>query len=180
VDDFEKYQENLGPGTIDRKPTWSVLQAFGEQDYWKSIPSVAEVENMMMLSVNHGAKGITYWIYPFTDETNVGAGALGKVFQTDTAKDLLFGTDVVKGLSVEGEALVDASAWVLGGKMLVGVASGQYEDDGAVVSISLPVGVDAVEQVLYGDSSWAVEGGKLVKSGLKGLEVSVLVLNVSA
>ena len=104
---------------------------------------------------------------------------MGKVFQTETAKDFLFGTDVVKNLPATGETLVDASAWVLGEKMLVGVVSGQYTDDGAVVSIELPVGVDAVEQVLYGDSSWAVEDGKLTKSGLKGLEVSVLVLTLS-
>lgn len=226
LDYLEDYQENLGPGLISRKPSWSVLQAFGEQDYWKSIPSVEEVDNMMMLSVNHGAKGITYWIYPFTEETNTGAGALGKVFQGDTAKDFLFGTNVIKGLKVTGETLVDASAvrnpgrlssslfgcfiveclkspktfglpllqilsqlgnadspllqWTLGGKILVGVTSGQYADEGGVVSVELPVAVDRVEQVLYGDSGWAVESGKLTKTGLKGLEVSLLVLTLSA
>ncbi|TVY40830.1 hypothetical protein LSUB1_G002719 [Lachnellula subtilissima] len=180
LDDFALYQENLGPGTIGRKPTWSVLQAFGEQDYWQSIPSAQEVENMMMLSVNHGAMGITYWIYPSTDDINVGAGDLGKVFQTEVVKEFLFGTHVVKGLKVGGEVLVDASAWVLGGKMLIGVASGRYTDESAVVSIELPGSVDAVEQVLYGDSSWAVEDGKLTKSGLKALEVDVLVLNISS
>ncbi|TVY56055.1 hypothetical protein LCER1_G002555 [Lachnellula cervina] len=179
LDDFARYQGNLGPGVVARKLTWSVLQAFGEQDYWASIPSVQEVENMMMLSVNHGAKGITYWIYPSTDDIDIGAGALGQVFQAEAVKKFLFGTHVVQGLQVQGEALVDASAWVLDGKMLVGVASGQYADQGAVVSIELPVSVDAVEQVLYGDSSWAIEDGKLTKSGLKGLEVSVLVLNIS-
>jgi hypothetical protein len=180
LDDLENYQKNLGPGEISRKPNWAVLQAFGEQEYWSSIPSVEEVENMMVLSVNAGAKGISYWIYPSTDEVNVGSGALAKVFQADTAKDFLFGTDVIKGLKVEGEALVDASAWVMGGKMLVGVASGQYADSGAAVSVELPVSVSGVDQVLYGDSSWAVVDGKLTKSGMKGLEVSVLVLNISA
>lgn len=58
LDEIQTYLENL-PGGI-RKPTWPVIQAFGEQEYWRSIPSVAEVENMMMLSVNHDAKGLTY------------------------------------------------------------------------------------------------------------------------
>jgi hypothetical protein len=180
LDDLENYQANLGPGSVGRKPNWAVLQAFGEQEYWNSIPSVAEVENMMVLSVNAGAKGISYWIYPSTGEVNVGSGALGKIFQGETAKEFLFGTDVIKGLKVEGEALVDASAWILGGKMLVGVASGQYADLGASVSIELPVSVSGVDQVLYGDSTWTVANGKLTKSGMKGLEVSVLVLNISA
>ncbi|TVY81651.1 hypothetical protein LSUE1_G002813 [Lachnellula suecica] len=176
LDDLETYQENLGPGTIGRKPGWAVLQAFGEQDYWKSIPSVQEVENMMMLAVNHGAKGLTYWIYPSTDEVNVGSGEFGKVFQTETVKEFLFGTDVIKGLAVEGEAL----CLDIGRQMLVGVASGQYVDSEATVSVQLPVAVSGIEQVLYGDSSWAVDNGKLTKSGMKGLEVSVLVLDVSA
>lgn len=45
----------------------------------------------------------------------------------------------------------------------------------------MPEGVEvgSVREVLYGDGSWTVEGGKLVKENLVGLEVSVLVLNVA-
>ena len=49
LDDIQNYQANL-PGQSS-KLTWAVLQTFGEQDYWKPIPSPAEVENMLMLAV---------------------------------------------------------------------------------------------------------------------------------
>ena len=178
LDDIQSYQSNLeGQG---RKPTWAVLQAFGEQDYWKSIPSPAEVENMMMLSINHNAKGITYWIYPSTDDVNVGSGELGNVFQTEPGKDFLFGSNAIKGLEVEGEPLVDASAWVVGTQMMVGIASEEYVDSSLTVTITLPESAASIDQILYGDSSWTVSGNKLTKSGLKGLEVDVLVLNLSS
>ena len=177
LDDIQNYQANLeGQAT---KPTWAVLQAFGEQDYWKRIPSPAEVENMMMLSVNHNAKGISYWIYPSTDGVNVGSGELGKVFQSAPGLDFLFGSNAIKGLSVYGEALVDASAWIVGQKMMVGVASGEYVDMSSVVTIVLPASAVSVDEVLYGNSGWTVSGKLLSKTGLKGLEVDVLVLNLS-
>jgi hypothetical protein len=176
LDDIQNYQANLkGQGS---KPNWAVIQAFGEQDYWKSIPSPAEVENMMMLAVNHNAKGISYWIYPSTNDVNVGSGQLGKVFQTQPGIDFLFGTNAIKGLLTTGEALVDASAWIVGQKIMVGVASGEYVDSSAVVTITLPVNVSSVDQVLYGDSGWSVNANTLLKKGLKGVEVGVVVLTL--
>lgn len=178
LDDIQSYQANLeGQGS---KPTWAVLQAFGEQDYWKSIPSPAEVENMMMLAVNHNAKGITYWIYPSTDEVNVDSGELGKVFQSEPGKGFLFGANVIKGLEVVGEPLVDASAWIVGSQMMVGVASEEYIDFSSTVTITLPESASGINEVLYGDSSWSVSGNQLSKTGLNGLEVDILVLNLSS
>ncbi|PBP15699.1 hypothetical protein BUE80_DR013421, partial [Diplocarpon rosae] len=66
LDDLQSYQDHMPqPG---RKPTWAVIQAFGDQMYWSRVPTVAEVESMMLLSVNHNAKGLTYWLYPSTPE----------------------------------------------------------------------------------------------------------------
>ncbi|RDL34400.1 Uncharacterized protein BP5553_07528 [Venustampulla echinocandica] len=182
LDDFQKYQENIpssSGGHGGKKPTWSVLQAFGEQDYWKAIPTAKEVENMMMLSVNHGAKGISYWEYPSTNEVNVGSGALGKVFQEELAIGFLLGADPIKGLNVEGggQEMADASAWVVGERVLVGVANGKHEDSETTVSVSMPrdMNVSSVK-VLYGEMGWRVDDGKLVKRGMRRLEVSVLVL----
>ncbi len=177
LDDIQDYQANLqGQGS---KPTWAVIQVFGEQDYWKSIPSPAEVENMMMLAVNHNAKGLTYWIYPSTDGVNVGSGEFGKVFETEPAINFLFGTNAIKGLKVSGEALVDASGWIVGDQMMVGIASGEYVDSSATITITLPAGAASVNQTLYGTSGWAVSGKLLTKTGLKGLEVDLLILNLS-
>ncbi|KAG4441424.1 hypothetical protein IFR05_003111 [Cadophora sp. M221] len=177
LDDIQSYQENIqGKGS---KPTWAVIQAFGEQDYWKSIPSVAEVENMMMLAINHNAKGLTYWIYPSTAEVNVGSGDLGKVFQSTTGIGFLFGTNAIKGLPVVGEPLVDASAWIVDGKMMVGFASGEYIDFTSTVTIMLPASAASVDEMLYGDAGWTVSGRMLSKTGLKALEVGIIVLKLS-
>jgi hypothetical protein len=182
LDDIQLYQTNLnGQGS---KPTWSVLQAFGAQDYWQSIPSAAEVENMMMLSVNHNAKGLTYWLYPSTDAVNAGSGNLGRVFQTAPARDFLLGANAIKGLPVEGISgsnigAVDASAWILGEQIMIGIAIGAYVDSDALVSITLPVEVSIIDKVLYGEPGWKADGNKLSKAGLNGLGVDIMVLNIS-
>ncbi|KAH9219711.1 hypothetical protein DL95DRAFT_383907 [Leptodontidium sp. 2 PMI_412] len=177
LDDIQSYQDNIhGEGS---KPTWAVIQAFGEQDYWKSIPSVAEVENMMMLAINHNAKGLTYWIYPSTSEVNVGSGELGKVFQSQAGMGFLFGTNAIKGLPVVGEPLVDASAWIVDGKMMVGFASGEYVDYTSTVTIMLPASATSIDEVLYGDAGWTVSGKMLSKTGLKALEVGVIILKLN-
>lgn len=177
MDQMQSYQANIeGQGS---KPTWAVLQAFGDGDYWQSIPSPAEVENMMVLAVNHNAKGITYWDYPSTDEINVASGNLGDVLKTEPALGFLFGSNAIKNLPVDGEPLVDASAWIVGSKMMVGVASEEYIDFDSAITITLPESATGVEQVLYGNSTWTVTGNKLSKSGLMGLETGILVLNLA-
>ncbi|CZT07324.1 uncharacterized protein RCO7_07307 [Rhynchosporium graminicola] len=176
LDDIQTYQNNLQGERI--KPTWAVIQTFGKQDYWPRIPSAAEVENMMMLSINHNAKGLTYWLYPSTTEVNVGSGEFGKVFQSKTGIHFLFGTHAIKGLPVSGESLVDASAWIVDGKMMVGIASKEHSDSSSSVTIMLPSSVASIDEVLYGSSGWSVSGRMLTKTGLKALEVGVLVLNL--
>jgi hypothetical protein len=178
LDQFTNYQANIeGQGS---KPNWAVLQAFGDQDYWQSVPSPAEIENMMVLAVNHNAKGITYWEYPSTDEINVESGKLGNVLKTQPALGFLFGSNAIKGLPVDGEPLVDASAWIVGSQMLVSVASEEYVDFDSDITITLPQAAISVDQVLYGGGSWTVSGNKLSKSGLKGLETGILVLDLSS
>ncbi|QSZ31400.1 hypothetical protein DSL72_000965 [Monilinia vaccinii-corymbosi] len=178
LDDFQSYQANIGPGSQGglKKPTWSVLQAFGGTEYWKRIPSAEEVEAMMLLSVNHDAKGITYWIYPSSDSINAGSGELGKVLQSEPAIDFLFGTNVIKGL---GSGLLDVSAWIAGDQMMVGIVNEGYLDSGDEVTIEFPAHVTSLSRTLYGNSNWTVSGGKLSSMGLRGLEATILVVNLS-
>ncbi|KAG4029005.1 hypothetical protein MFRU_018g01100 [Monilinia fructicola] len=178
LDDIQNYQANIGPGSQGglRKPTWSVVQAFGEQQYWKRTPSAKEVEVMMMLSVNHNAKGITYWIYPSTDSVNSGSGVLGKVLQSAPAIDFLSGTNAIKGGGTEH---LDVSAWILEDRMMVGIVNGDYIDSKNEVTINLPAYVTSLNQTLYGGSNWTVSEGKVSKLGLKGLEIDILVVNIT-
>ena len=103
----------------------------------------------VMLSINHNAKGLTYWIYPSTDEVNIESGKFGKVFQTLPGLGFVFGTNSVKDLVVDGLE-VDASAWILDGKMMVGIASSSYESSDETFIIELPAIVDSVDVVFYG------------------------------
>ncbi|PBP17514.1 hypothetical protein BUE80_DR011265 [Diplocarpon rosae] len=177
LDDLQSYQDHL-PGQ-GRKPTWAVIQAFGDQMYWSRVPTAAEVENMMMLSVNHNAKGITYWLYPSTPEINVRSGELGRVLQSETGRGFLLGANAIKHLPVVGgEASVDVSAWIVGGQMMVGFASREHVDCTARVTIELPAPATSVEEVLYGPPGWALDGRLLHKTGMDALEVGVLVLNL--
>ncbi|KAA8572094.1 hypothetical protein EYC84_002019 [Monilinia fructicola] len=175
---FKTIKANIGPGSQGglRKPTWSVVQAFGEQQYWKRTPSAKEVEVMMMLSVNHNAKGITYWIYPSTDSVNSGSGVLGKVLQSAPAIDFLSGTNAIKGGGTEH---LDVSAWILEDRMMVGIVNGDYIDSKNEVTINLPAYVTSLNQTLYGGSNWTVSEGKVSKLGLKGLEIDILVVNIT-
>jgi len=104
-----------------------------------------------MLSINHDAKGLTYWLYPSTDDINVQSGKFGNIFQTFPGRDYIFGTNAIKRLVVEGPDL-DVSAWILDGKMMVGISS-SYDEHNTTINITLPVTVDSVDQVLYGDMS---------------------------
>lgn len=56
----------------------------------------------MILSLNHGAKGVTYWIYPSSEEINVLSGEIGTVLDSEVAKEFIFGTEPINGLKVEG------------------------------------------------------------------------------
>jgi hypothetical protein len=108
---------------------------------------------MIILTVNHNAKGITYWIYPSTDEVNVDSGELGKVLQSEPGREFLFGANAIKGLQVAGEPLVDASAWVVGSQMMVGVVIEKYIDFSSTITVTLPESTSGIDEVLYGASS---------------------------
>lgn len=179
LDDLQSYQRYLDGPASGPKPTWAVIQVFGAQDYWARLPSVEEVRNMMVLAVNHDAKGLTYWLYPSTAEINAASGELGKVFQGETALGFLFNAHAIKGLPVVGGLAADASAWIVGPRMMVGFASAGPLDFRGTVEIVLPVSAAGVEEVLFGEEGWVVNGRTLSKTGVGALEVGVLVLNLA-
>lgn len=89
----------------------------------------------------------------------------------------------MKRLQVDGldgsdpSRTLDASVWVVGKQMMVGIANGKYVDEGAEVRITLPVSVSSLDAVLY-DGEWTVDGNKLSRTGKKGLGVYVIMLNM--
>lgn len=123
----------------------------------------------------------TKGIYPSTTSVNIGSGALGKILASNTSTTFLFGTHAIKALPTSGEALIDASAWIVGYEMMIGIASGEYIDFEGTVEITLPVKADGMVSVLYGDEGWTVseDGMSLSKVGLGALGVGLVVLGLS-
>lgn len=63
--------------------------------------------------------------------------------------------------------------------MMIGIASEEYVDFSSDITITLPQAAAGVDEILYGGASWTVSGNKLSKSGLKGLETGILVLDLA-
>ncbi|RFU34974.1 hypothetical protein B7463_g1382, partial [Scytalidium lignicola] len=174
LDNIASYQEGL---PIPRKPTWAVLQEFGGpgSQYWAVVPSAEEVEVMAMLAINHNAKGLSGWIYPSTAPVNNATGVLGTVFSTEPVIGFLFGANALK---IESGGTLDVAAWIVGNQIMIGIANSNYQSSTAEVSIALPKLATPISKVIYGDKSWKVQGGKLVKKGLKALEVGIVIIDI--
>ncbi|KAH8799477.1 hypothetical protein F5884DRAFT_812326 [Xylogone sp. PMI_703] len=175
LDLFATYQENLQAIT---KPLWAVLQGFGGDGYWATVPSEAEFLAMLILSINHNAKGLSSWWYPSSEPIQQIMGTIGKLMQTETILNFVFGTNPVTKLPVKNGPLLDVSAWTIGSQMMVGIVNGEYVASTKKVTITLPTAVKSIEQVAYGSSDWTVVDGTLQKKGLSGLEADILIVNI--
>jgi len=138
---------------------------------------------MVLLALNHGATGVVAWAYPTAAEV---AGAMGRlagvVAGEEVMRFVLGGWRVSLGVTGTGAGAraggLDAAAWTVGGRVLVCVVN--LEDGNAISSaeVALPASAAGmgVEEVLWGSGGWSVQGGKLVKSGVGGLEAALVVL----
>ncbi|KAF2662000.1 hypothetical protein K491DRAFT_618434 [Lophiostoma macrostomum CBS 122681] len=177
VDNFYTYQNWLGRAA--EKPVWGVPQAFWDQgSFWERWPTPAEEAVMSVLRVNHGAKGIVSWDYP-TNETLEGTfSALATVLTHENVTAYTLGAKRYGSLVTNGgDGLVDATAWVDGNGVLVGLVYQGYEAVSGKVEVKLPVSaIQADTFLFYGATGWEIgaDGKTLVKSGLEALEVTVL------
>lgn len=149
-------------------------------------PTAPELEVMTLLSVNHGAKGITMWNYPTTSDLFNLTGDLSTLFASGTAANFLIGSPRTQDLPVSGDNNLDAAVWVdqASAKAMLSVVNLDYENTSGPVTVNLPTGVTAetVEGGLWGASTWQVgSNGTAVSAaaGLGGLEVAVFVLGIS-
>ncbi|ORY08062.1 hypothetical protein BCR34DRAFT_489013 [Clohesyomyces aquaticus] len=193
VDDFYTYQTWLAASASSsgsggsgrgyrgyRKPVWGVPQAFFDANsFWSGFPSRDEEAVMHVLRINHGVKGLVGWIYPTSTEIETVVSELAGVFASEEIAGFLLGTEGVR-LSTSGngaEGLLDATAWVKGGRTLVSVVYVGYEGLEGAVEVRIPLGLGSVEKVVWGAGGWHVGNGTINKKGLRGLEVSVLLLS---
>ena len=93
LDAFFDYQEWLGEW---EKPLWAVLQAFSGEGYWSRDPTPEETWAMMILSFNHGAKGIMSWTFPASGALQVAHGQMAKVATVAPVSTFLLGAQPVR------------------------------------------------------------------------------------
>lgn len=172
LDDLTKYQEWLGQW---RKPLWSVLQAFDGEGYWQRLPTVQETWVIALQSFNHGAKGITSWIYPSTQELNTAHSALARVLTAEPVMGFLVGWNAV-AIDVE-VPLLDVAYWEVKGQVMVVVVSDGYVDTSSLVVIELPVAVKKIVSTPWGNVTWSLMDNKLEVDGLSALATSIVILD---
>jgi hypothetical protein len=173
LDDLATYQEWLGEW---RKPLWSVLQAFYGEGYWQRLPTAQETWVMALLSFNHGAKGVTSWIYPSTEELNDAHGELARVVTVNPVAGFLTGANAVP-IKVSGLPYLDVAYWSVGEQVLVVVASSSYMDSTSLVDIVVPFGVKKIESTPWGNVTWSLIGNTLQVKGLSALATSLVILS---
>ncbi|TQS38106.1 hypothetical protein Golomagni_01396 [Golovinomyces magnicellulatus] len=178
LDDLYFYQSHVENGIW--KPMWSTIQAFEKQEYWGRQPTSEEVVNMAMLSLNHDAKGISYWLYTNPYDVGVtGARIFSTLLNDEEIRHFIFGTTTVQKLHVTGHGQIDVSAWVLGDRMMVGLASMLSVDTYGDIKISLPTRtVTGILRLVYGDSLFWLKDNALYTQGMRGYQVNILILRL--
>jgi hypothetical protein len=177
LDDLARYEGwlNLWPKTKFHNP-----QSFHGEGYWARDPTPEEEWAMVLLAVNHGAKGIISWVWPASDVLGRAHGDLAKVLTVSPVVDFVVGGDSPHKVEV-GVDGIDVAYWAMGGKMLVSVVNGGYEDVNRAVTVPLPPRVKAIASVPWGGSNgWTLDGAKVTVSSLKGLSTTLLVLDVAS
>lgn len=116
------------------------------------------------------------WDYPTDPDLANVTSALSKVLSSTNTSSFLLGS-FVSTLTMDGMMRVDASSWTVGNEILVSVVNKNYVNSSMVnISIALP-SATSVGQVAWG-AGWAVNG-RLVKSGMQGLEVDLFVVKMA-
>lgn len=163
------------------KPIWPTIQEFEKQDYWNRQPTTDEVINMAMLSLNHDAKGITYWLYTNPDDQGVkGAQTVAKILQNYEITKFFMGALAIKNLPVEGHSLMDVSAWLIGDQLLVGIISISSTDSASEIKIVLPTNITAmnISKQPYGNSHFTLADNILSTGGMRAFEVNLLIISL--
>ncbi|XTI94797.1 hypothetical protein V2W45_1473906 [Cenococcum geophilum] len=187
LDAFATFQQWLGlSGAAAKgkgpKSLWAVPQAFFDAgSFWARYPTPDEAVAMVLLALNHGATGVVAWVYPTAAEVAGVMGRLaGVVAGEEVVRFVLGGWRVSLGVTGAGAEAggLDAAAWTVGGRVLVCVVNLEGGNAISSAEVALPASAAGmgVEKVLWGSGGWSVQGGKLVKSGIGGLEAALVVL----
>ncbi|KAF7292983.1 hypothetical protein MIND_01197600 [Mycena indigotica] len=144
-------------GWTRAKAVWAVPQAFEDKSafcvffflvshdlhrFWARPPTGREFAAEVILSVNHGARGIMPWIDPTTEDIKSAASALARVFNSAEVKEILFNPQVRFEQSIRDR--VDVGKWSVAGATLLMAANPNPHNTTVSVSWS-----DGVESLVY-------------------------------
>ncbi|KAI2633971.1 hypothetical protein GGS21DRAFT_120973 [Xylaria nigripes] len=174
LDALAQYEAWLGRWPL---PKFHNPQVFHGEDYWSRDPTAAEAQVMNALAFNRGATGIFGWTWPGSQELFEVHSQMAAVVTAAPVRDFLLGGKPT-GLVIPGYEKVDAAYWINGGKMMVSVVNGGYEDVAKPVSVALPVSAKRIESVAFGGLPWKLLGGQLVVNKLPAMSTSFVILNL--
>ncbi|KAJ6463939.1 hypothetical protein C8R45DRAFT_1175041 [Mycena sanguinolenta] len=169
LDDFAMRLDVLGWSRT--KSVWAVPQAFGGEEFWTRPPTGREFAIQVILSVNHGARGIMPWIDPTPSDIKSAAAALAAVLNSQPVKAFIFSPQATFSRAVSDR--IDAGMWTLGSEMLLLVANLNAHETELV--LPLPNAMNLREVLNYGVRR--VTGvQRQLKLELEGLGCAIFIL----
>ncbi|KAJ7084823.1 hypothetical protein B0H15DRAFT_847733 [Mycena belliarum] len=184
LDDFALRLDVLG--WTRARVLWAVPQAFGGEEFWTRAPTGREFAVQVLLSINHGARGIMPWLDPTPPDIKHTASALAGAL-TAVAHLLFSPCAAFRHLHLPAAAGgLDVGLWSAGAgteiETLVLVANADADARAGEVRLPLSEGVEGVEvrEVLNDGVRWRFGRGGQREQGLEleveGLGWAVLVL----
>ncbi|KAJ6590961.1 hypothetical protein DFH09DRAFT_1419580 [Mycena vulgaris] len=107
-------------GSTRARAVWAVPQAFGGEEFWARPPTGREFAIQVILSINHGARGIMPWIDPTSPDIKRKASALATALTSVVAAFIFSPRATFSHLAANR---VDVGMWTVGAETLVLVAN---------------------------------------------------------
>ncbi|KAJ7672563.1 hypothetical protein DFH06DRAFT_1176750 [Mycena polygramma] len=144
LDDFAMRMDVLG--WAREKTVWAVPQAFGGEEFWTRPPTGREFAIQVILSVNHGARGIMPWIDPTTADIKDTASALAMALASPMVKGFISSPRARFSRVVANR--IDVGMWRVGAETLLLVANLNPHD--AELALPLSDALDLREVLVDG------------------------------
>ncbi|KAJ7201038.1 hypothetical protein GGX14DRAFT_658778 [Mycena pura] len=156
-------------GWARERVLWAVPQAFGGDEFWTRPPTGREFAVQVILSVNHGARGIMPWIDPTPPDIKDTASALATALTSPTVTRFIFSPLTKFSRTVSNR--IDVAMWAIGSETLILVANLNTHD--ADLAVPLSSGLELREVLNYGVRRESV--GSQLGLELEGLGCAVFI-----
>ncbi|PSS11014.1 hypothetical protein PHLCEN_2v3310 [Hermanssonia centrifuga] len=113
---MDEFAQRLWDNGWDRtKAIWAAPQAFGDDTYWKVVPTGQEYVLQSVLAINHGGLGVFGWDDPTTDDIKASATLLAQALLT--MKDFILSPAASFNLIIQDR--IHVGLWTVGLKTLL-------------------------------------------------------------